>query len=104
MAATVAQLYQNYLLYNWDMLVENSSYYLELESLTTFQKIEELYDLMIYFLERQEFENCIIIQENLETIKEIYRKELIDKGKQNDTGRKSNAKGSKKTPKGKTKI
>jgi hypothetical protein len=62
------------------MLEENPNYYVELNSVSTFQKIDELYDMMIYFMERNEFEKCEVINRNLSKLISIHRDELKQKG------------------------
>jgi hypothetical protein len=62
------------------MLEENPNYYVELNSVSTFQKIDELYDMMIYFMERNEFEKCEVINTNLSKLISIHRDELKQKG------------------------
>jgi len=74
------KFYEESLNFNWDMLEENPNYYVELNSVSTFQKIEELYDMMIYFMERNEFEKCEVINTNLSKIISIHRDELKQKG------------------------
>jgi len=74
------KFYEESLNFNWDMLEENPNYYVELNSVSTFQKIDELYDMMIYFMERNEFEKCEVINTNLSKIISIHRDELKQKG------------------------
>jgi len=74
------KFYEESLNFNWDMLEENPNYYVELNSVSTFQKIEELYDMMIYFMERNEFEKCEVINTNLSKLISIHRDELKQKG------------------------
>lgn len=66
--------------FNWSMLSENESYYIELESMTTYQKIDELYDMYVYFLEVEDYEKCSIITKQIDILKEMYKNELIGKG------------------------
>lgn len=65
------------ILFNWDMLLSNPNYYLTLNSITTYQKIEELYDMLIYFMEIENYEACNIIQDQLSKIKIIYQKGIV---------------------------
>lgn len=74
------KFYEESLNFNWDMLSENPNYYIELQSVSTFQKIDELYDMLIYFMEKNEFEKCEIINSNLTTLISIHRNELKQKG------------------------
>lgn len=74
------KFYEESLNFNWDMLEENPNYYVELNSVSTFQKIDELYDMMIYFMERNEFEKCEVINTNLSKLISIHRNELKQKG------------------------
>jgi len=74
------KFYEESLNFNWDMLEENPNYYVELNSVSTFQKIDELYDMMIYFMERNEFEKCEVINTNLSKLISIHRDELKQKG------------------------
>lgn len=74
------KFYEESLNFNWDMLEENPNYYVELNSVSTFQKIDELYDMMIYFMERNEFEKCEVINRNLLKLISIHRDELKQKG------------------------
>jgi protein-arginine kinase activator protein McsA len=60
------------------MLEENPNYFIELKSMTIFQKIDELYDMYIYFLEKDEFEKCSVIKDNITTLREKYH--VIIKG------------------------
>lgn len=66
--------------FNWSMLSENDSYYIELKSMTTYQKIDELYDMLVYFLEVEEYEKCSVVINQINKLKEIYKNELIGKG------------------------
>ena len=36
------------------------------------QKIDELYDMFIYFLEKDDFEKCQVIQKNINMLREKY--------------------------------
>ena len=74
------KFYEESLNFNWDMLEENPNYYVELNSVSTFQKIDELYDMMIYFMERNQFEQCEVINTNLSKLFSIHRDELKQKG------------------------
>ena len=76
----INKFYEESLNFNWDMLEENPNYYVELNSVSTFQKIDELYDMMIYFMERNEFEKCEVINTNLSKLISIHRDELKQKG------------------------
>lgn len=66
--------------FNWSMLVDDDTYYLNLKSMTTYQKIDELYDMLIYFLDNEEYEKCSVIINQIKKLKELYKNELIDKG------------------------
>lgn len=68
----VKKFYEESLNFNWEMMEQNPNYFIELESMTTFQKIDELYDMFIYFLEKDDFEKCQVIQKNLNTLREKY--------------------------------
>ncbi len=61
------------------MLEENPNYFIELNSMTSFQKLDELYDMYIYFLEKDEFEKCEIIQNNIMTIRSKYHTVIREK-------------------------
>lgn len=68
----VKKFYEESLDFNWEMMEQNPNYFIELESMTTFQKIDELYDMFIYFLEKDDFEKCQVIQKNIKTLREKY--------------------------------
>jgi hypothetical protein len=68
----VKKFYEESLHFNWEMLNENPNYYIEMTSMTDFQKLDELYDMYIYFLEKDEFEKCEIIQSNIVTVRNNY--------------------------------
>ena len=74
----IKKFYEETLNFNWEMLEENPNYFIELESMTVFQKIDELYDMYIYFLEKDEFEKCSVIKDNITTLREKYH--VIIKG------------------------
>ena len=74
----VKKFYEETLNFNWEMLEENPNCFIELESMTVFQKIDELYDMYIYFLEKDEFEKCSVIKDNITTLREKYH--VIIKG------------------------
>lgn len=61
------------------MLEQNSNYYIELTSMTDFQKLDELYDMYIYFLEKDEFEKCEVIQKSIISVREKYHKVIREK-------------------------
>lgn len=69
--------------FNWSMLSENNTYYIELKSMTIYQKIEELYDMLIYFLEIDEYEKCSLIINQIAELREIYKIEIIGNGYDN---------------------
>lgn len=62
------------------MLESNKNYFIETNSMTDFQKLEELYDMYVYFLEKNEFEKCAVIQTNITEIRSAYHK-VIDERK-----------------------
>ncbi len=74
----VKKFYEETLNFNWEMLEENPNYFIELKSMTIFQKIDELQDMYIYFLEKDEFEKCSVIKDNITTLREKYH--VIIKG------------------------
>ena len=61
------------------MLEENPNYFIEMKSMTDFQKLDELYDMYIYFLEKDEFEKCEVIQNSIITVREKYHKVIREK-------------------------
>jgi len=75
----VKKFYEESLNFNWEMLEENPNYFIELNSMTSFQKLDELYDMYIYFLEKDEFEKCEIIQNNIMTIRSKYHTVIREK-------------------------
>lgn len=76
----VKKFFEESINFNWEMLEENSNYFIENNSMTTFQKLDELYDMYIYFLEKDQFEKCAVIQKNLTIIRDDYHK-VIDERK-----------------------
>jgi hypothetical protein len=48
-------------------------------SMTDFQKLDELYDMYIYFLEKDEFEKCEVIQNNIVTVRNKYHRVIREK-------------------------
>lgn len=68
----IRKFYEESLQFNWEMLEENPNYFIELNSMTTFQKLDELYDMYIYYLEKDEFEKCKVIQKNITTLRDKY--------------------------------
>ena len=68
----VKKFYEESLQFNWEMLEENPNYFIDMTSMTQFQKLDELYDMYIYYLEKDEFEKCAVIQKNIETIRDKY--------------------------------
>lgn len=75
----VKKFYEETLQFNWEMLETNPNYFIELQSMTDFQKLDELYDMYIYFLEKDDFEKCKVIQENISTIRDKYHKVIRKK-------------------------
>lgn len=75
----VKKFYEESLIFNWEMLSENPNYYIEMTSMTDFQKLDELYDMYIYFLEKDEFEKCEIIQNNIVTVRSKYHSVIREK-------------------------
>ena len=73
------KFYEESLQYNWDMLENDPQYYLKLTSMTTFQKLDELYDMFVYFIEKEEFEKCSVIQRNILTLREQYHTVINEK-------------------------
>lgn len=74
------RFYEESIMFNWEMLQTNPDYYLGYNAQSTFQKIDELYDLYLYFIEKQNYEACIIIKFNLDILTERYKTELHNKG------------------------
>lgn len=68
----VKKFYEESLQFNWEMLEENPNYFVEMTSMTTFQKLDELYDMYIYYLEKDDFEKCKVIQTNIKIIRDKY--------------------------------
>ena len=68
----IRKFYEESLQFNWEMLEENPNYFIDMTSMTTFQKLDELYDMYIYYLEKDEFEKCKVIQKNINTIRDKY--------------------------------
>ena len=68
----VKKFFEESLQFSWDMLEQNPNYFLEMESMTTFQKLDELYDMYIYYLEKDDFEKCGVIQTNINILREKY--------------------------------
>jgi hypothetical protein len=75
----VKKFYEESLNFNWEMMEENPNYFIELKSMTDFQKLDELYDMYIYFLEKDEFEKCEVIQNNIVTVRSKYHKVIKEK-------------------------
>ena len=75
----VKKFYEESLQFNWEMMEQNPNYFIDLQSMTDFQKLDELYDMFIYFLEKEEFEKCSTIQQNISTIREKYHKAIREK-------------------------
>lgn len=75
----VKKFYEESLQFNWEMMEQNPNYFIDLQSMTDFQKLDELYDMFIYFLEKEEFEKCSTIQQNISTIREKYHKVIREK-------------------------
>lgn len=61
------------------MLENDPQYYIKLTSMTTFQKLDELYDMFVYFMEKEEFEKCSVIQRNILTLREQYHTVINEK-------------------------
>jgi GT2 family glycosyltransferase len=61
------------------MLEQNPNYFIEMNSMTDFQKLDELYDMYIYFLEKDEFEKCNVIQNNITAVRNNYHKVIREK-------------------------
>lgn len=61
------------------MLKEDPNYYINLTSMTSFQKLDELYDMFIYFMEIEEYEKCSVIQSNILTLREQYQEVIREK-------------------------
>lgn len=68
----VKKFYEESLQFNWEMMSKNPNYFIEMESMTTFQKLDELYDMYIYYLEKDQFEKCSIIQNSINVLREKY--------------------------------
>jgi len=75
----VKKFYEESLQFNWEMLESNPNYFIDMTSMTTFQKLDELYDMYIYYLEKDEFEKCTVIQKNITTLRENYHKIIQEK-------------------------
>ena len=73
------KFYEESLKFNWDMLEQDSQYYINLTSMTTFQKLDELYDMFVYFMEIEEYEKCSVIQQNILTLREQYHQVIREK-------------------------
>lgn len=73
------KFYEESLHFNWDMLEQDSQYYINLTSMTTFQKLDELYDMFVYFMEIEEYEKCSVIQQNILTLREQYHQVIREK-------------------------
>lgn len=73
------KFYEESIMFNWEMLEHNPNYYLELSSLTTFQKLDELYDLYVYFLEAEEFEKLSVIHENIKILRQKYHEVIRER-------------------------
>lgn len=69
---SINKFYEESILFNWSMLKENPNYYKELTSITTFDKLNELYDMYIYFLEKDDYDACKEIKENIEWARSTY--------------------------------
>jgi hypothetical protein len=61
------------------MLEQNPNYFIEMTSMTDFQKLDELYDMYIYFLEKDEFEKCSVIQNNITAVRNKYHTVIKEK-------------------------
>ena len=77
----VKKFYEESLQLNWEMLESNPNYFIEMESMTTFQKLDELYDMYIYFLEKDHFEKCKVIQKNINVLREKYHVIIKEKNR-----------------------
>lgn len=66
--------------FNWEMLQSNPNYYLDLKSISATQKIDELYDMYIYFLEVENYNACFVVSTQIKVILDIYKLELYTKG------------------------
>lgn len=75
----IKKFYEESLHFNWDMLEQDSQYYINLTSMTTFQKLDELYDMFVYFMEIEEYEKCSVIQQNILTLREQYHQVIREK-------------------------
>ena len=75
----VKKFYEESLNFNWEMLEQNPNYFIEMNSMTDFQKLDELYDMYIYFLEKDEFEKCNVIQNNITAVRNNYLKVIREK-------------------------
>jgi hypothetical protein len=75
----VKKFYEESLNFNWELLEQNPNYYIEMTSMTDFQKLDELYDMYIYFLEKDHFEKCEIIQHNIMTVRRKYHEIIREK-------------------------
>ena len=75
----IKKFYEESLQFNWEMLEENPNYFIDMTSMTTFQKLDELYDMYIYYLEKDEFEKCAVIQTNITTIRDKYHTVIREK-------------------------
>jgi len=75
----VKKFYEETIQFNWEMLETNSNYFVNMTSMTDFQKLDELYDMYIYFIEKDEFEKCSVIQTNITTIRNKYHKVIKEK-------------------------
>ena len=73
------KFYEESLQFNWDLLENDPQYYIKLTSMTTFQKLDELYDMFVYFMEKEEFEKCSVIQRNILTLREQYHTVINEK-------------------------
>jgi len=75
----VKKFYEESLNFNWEMLEQNPKYFIDMGSMTDFQKLDELYDMYIYFLEKDEFEKCQVIHQNILEIRDKYHKIIREK-------------------------
>lgn len=76
----LSKFYEESLLLNWELLKANPAYYQLVSTQSTYQKIDELYDLYVYFIEKQDYEACSIVKHNLDILNDQYKTELKRKG------------------------
>jgi hypothetical protein len=75
------KFFEEHVLFNWDMIQDDPQHFVNSNSLSMSEKLEQLYTLLIYFLDLEDYKACQVIKNQIEMVKVSYRnKDISQKG------------------------